>query len=332
MTTTDRAFIAAFQRETPPAVGASAQAPSLGSPARSLPGAGIEVVSFAVSQRPLAAEVPRAKAKWPSPVDSATAAPRSPHKFILHGPHPRPTPITTLRRPLSSFTQSQSELEEFRPAVVLPRLKWPAVCTQLGAENSDRLTTVLDALGRVAGTGTKVIGVAGTRLGGGCTTVTLALARQAARLGRRVALLEADATSPSFDAQLGLTGAQGLADLLKGQATLPQIATYAHDDRVAAIAWGDSPAIELDGRQRLQLSLAAGRLRFAFDLVLLDLGTSTPGDRSGLDIVEAMHGDALLLVVSDLCPPGRLAEIQEQLESSGRPLLGIIENAASSDL
>lgn len=331
MTSTDRAFIAAFHREAKPASTPSTPGAASSFPTRGLPGAGVEVVSFAIAQRPLTLESPATSEQNKPSSDSLEAAPSvSPHKLTLHGPHRRVRPIATLRRPLSACAQQSVEPEEFRPAVVVPRLRWPTVCTQLAAESPDRLALVLDALGHLPGSGTKIIGMAGVSLGAGCTTVALAVARQAARLGRRVAVLEADAVAPCLQAQLGLSALQGFAELLSGQATLPQVTTYAHDDRVAVIAWGSSPAVAIDGRQRLQLSLSASRLRFAFDLVLLDLGAPSLVNRLALDILTAMHGDGVLLIASQLCPPSRLAEIQRQLESTGRPLLGVIENGISS--
>jgi Mrp family chromosome partitioning ATPase len=320
MTSTDRAFIAAFHREAvQTSAPVSAAAPS---PTRGLPGAGVEVVTFAIPQRPLA--VTKSTTAPETKADSEVVRDASTQRFSLHGPHCGVTPLATLRRPLSTLTAAK-EIDEFRPTIVVSRLRWPALCVHLGAENPDRLASVLEALGRIPGNANKIVGVAGTERGAGCTTVTLALARQAARLGRRVAVLEADAASPCFADELGISAFEGLAELLLERVTLAQVATYAHDERVAAIPWGSSPIDALDGRQRLQLSLSARRLRLAFDLVLLDLGAAATGGIA-LQVVNAMHGDGVLLVAPELCPQRRITEIQQQLETGGRPVLGVVEN------
>lgn len=291
-----------------------------------LPGVGVEVVSFAVPQQAMSGE-PNAHIGQREPrVGSPSGAPIVAHKLTLHGPHAGVAPITSLRRPLSALVQQRDDSEVFRPEITVSRMRWPAVCAQLGAENPDRLAIVLESLGRLVGSKTKTIGVAGVSERVGCTTVTLALARQAARLGRRVAVLEADAKSPCFMTELALSAPHGLAELLGEKATLPQIVTYAHDERVGAIAWGRSPVTALDGRKRLQLSLAAGRLRGAFDLVFIDLGSASVDNRAALDIFSAMQGDGVLLVASDSCPQTQRIEACEQVESSGCLALGIIEN------
>jgi Mrp family chromosome partitioning ATPase len=332
MTLTDRAFIAAFRRETALSPAPIAR-PRATAPSRGLPGTGVEVVSFSTTIP--APHVPHSAGLKQRPASNSTTsglptesvAIATP-KRTLHPPHRQTAPVTVIRRPLSSLTSNSEQQEEFQPENVVSRFRWPAVCTQLGVQHADQMGIVLEAIAQLPGKETKIIGVVATAVGAGCTTMTLALARQAARLGRRIAILEADAALPSLHDQFSLASARGLCDLLAGQATLPQVAVAAHDDRVTAVPWGVAPAIAIDARQRLHLSLASGRLRFAFDLVLADLGTPTFTNRHALDLFIAMHGDAVLLVASEHSPPGRLTEIERQLETNGRPVLGIIQNGA----
>jgi Mrp family chromosome partitioning ATPase len=326
MTSTDRAFIEAFRREATRPQTPDSPKIAQTTAAKGLPGVGVEVVSFAIPQRANVAESNSVIGLRDPRIGSPAGDPTAAHKLTLHGPHNGVAPITSLRRPLSSLMQEREDSEVFRPEINVSRLRWPIVCAQLGAENPDRLAIVLETLGRLVGSKTKTIGVAGVAQRVGCTTVTLALARQAARLGRRVAVLEADANSPSFTIELALSAPHGLAELIAEKATLPQITTYAHDERVAAITWGRSPSMALDARKRLQLSLAAGRLRAAFDLVLIDLGAVSTDNCAALDVFSAMQGDGVLLVACESFPQARLIEVCEQLQSSGCVALGVIEN------
>lgn len=267
----------------------------------------------------------------PDARNSARAAPAVSRR-ILHGPHSGVTPGAGLRRPLSSYTSDEEEPQEFQPSIVVPHLRWSEICLRIGSGHSNRLTAILEAIGRLPGEATKVIGIAGDSVGVGCTTLILALARQAARLGRRVALLEANASTPGFQVLFGLQISDGLSEVIAAQIPLPQATVYAHDERVAVIAWGNQAAIPLGGRQRLQLSLTASRLRFAYNLVLVDLGSPTHDNRHAIDAFAALHGDATLIVSDHDRETRRGSELQNLLETIGRPILGIIENAAPNPL
>lgn len=327
MTSTDRAFITAFRRDSQPATAVPARSPATPH-VGSLPGTGVEVVSFGSTIPAPHVARPSARRQSIAGNEVAPNLPAATPKRTLHPPHPPVAPSANSRRPLSTLIAASDQNEEFEPETVVPRLRWPVICTQLATEHAGRLGGVLEALGQLSGKETKIVGVVGANVGAGCTTLTLALARQAARLGRRIAVVEADAALPALRDQFALTTSRGLCDMLAGQATLPQVAVAAHDDRVTLLPWGTSPAIAIDARQRFQLSLSASRLRFAFDLILADLGTPNSTNRHAIELFAAMHGNAVLMVASQISPPSRILELERQLEAGGCPVLGIIQNGA----
>ncbi|MGE0225837.1 MAG: GumC family protein [Acetobacteraceae bacterium] len=100
----------------------------------------------------------------------------------------------------------------------------------------------------------RVIATTAARQAEGKTVVTIALARSAALAGERVLAIESDLRQPRFARRLRAQGELGLADLLRGEATLEEV-------------------IQADGMSDMHF-IHAGRARSGADLVGLFMSES----------------------------------------------------------
>ena len=220
--------------------------------------------------------------------------------------------------------------EAFCPLLQTDRFDWPEVCRTLDDGAEGQIGRLADALEAGLGQGRKVVGLGGLRRGEGCTTLLLCAARQLARRGWNVLIVDADTDDPRLASRLGLAPEAGWQDVAAGRVPLDEAVIESVEDRLALLpccghvaerraAGGDQPAVIAE----LQT------LRRSYDLVLVDLGP--PGAAAdGEDLpAEAVAGaiDAVVLV-HDVrsTSPEELARLQERLAAAGIAQAGVAEN------
>lgn len=93
---------------------------------------------------------------------------------------------------------------EFQPAWEVERFSWPSACDELLASAFDDWGLAVRQLLSHAKRGKKILAVAGLRRGEGRSTLALCLARLAAQIGARVALVDADFENPQLANTLGV--------------------------------------------------------------------------------------------------------------------------------
>ncbi|MBD2327339.1 tyrosine-protein kinase domain-containing protein [Alkalinema sp. FACHB-956] len=166
--------------------------------------------------------------------------------------------------------------------------------------------------------------------GEGKSTIALGLALSAARLNRRVLVIDADLRRPSLHRLLGLPNEQGLVNLLTSQEMVGLTSFMDEDDRnnISIITSGantNDPAKLLSSRQMQELMQ---RFRDRYDLVIVDAPPV-------LGMVDAMllasHCDSVLMV-------GRLdqvtrSDIAKAMESMKQfNVLGVVANAVTESV
>jgi non-specific protein-tyrosine kinase len=167
-----------------------------------------------------------------------------------------------------------------------------------------------------------VIGITSTIEGEGCTTVAWGLARTlAADLDSLVSLVEVDFERPSLSAQLNLSNAPGLADVIRGEAHLADV-QYQVAPNLCLIPAGTTPGDP--GRLLHQFPINDpfhSQIRLD-GLVILDL---PPLLSHGYSALAAKVADALLLVVrAGVTPVDLVRQAIGRLED--QPLRGIVLN------
>jgi succinoglycan biosynthesis transport protein ExoP len=171
--------------------------------------------------------------------------------------------------------------------------------------------------------GPRAILVTSPQNGEGASTIAISLARAAAKLGRRVIVLDANLTAPSV---LPLTGSNGgpngLTDVLTGRAPLSQ--TLAKDPRSGALLL--SPAQPRTDVQRVfgstQFAQLISHLRQRCDLLLI---CAPPVLTRGGANLLAHYADAVMLVArADVGPRPAVAAAVDALARIAAPPIGIV--------
>jgi flagellar biosynthesis protein FlhG len=117
----------------------------------------------------------------------------------------------------------------------------------------------------------RVIAVTSGKGGVGKTTVSINLAIELARVGRKVTLLDADLGLANVDVMLGLSPRQTLGDVLDGRCELPDcIIEGPGGIRVIPAASGVQKMAELSSAERAGLLYAFSHLRPEADVMVVD--------------------------------------------------------------
>jgi Mrp family chromosome partitioning ATPase len=255
------------------------------------------------------------------------------------------TSATTIigKRPLSSFTADNSFTPPaaaeptFRPETTVSAFRWPRVCRALWEEYADQYERIADMLltrsGRAPGRG-GLIGVSSLHASDGCSTTLLCLAVALAARKTSVVLVDANFRAPRLAALLGTQPSTTWQDVLEQGLPVAEAVIRAEADHVDLLPLD---ARELTGREPngtklaagLQTAITAGVLRYAYDVVLVDLGAVlAPRSYATMShLIRNMRIDAALMItnprnakVDDLTIAGEL------LDETGCELLGMIEN------
>jgi Mrp family chromosome partitioning ATPase len=362
MTNTDQAFIRAYRRDgartsTPAPTTARAARQNLAVPAAwqtSVEYVGAEyrnesaMLALAAEQLPMANEVSAANGNFAIGTSTIEAMPpRAPR-----GKSPiSPREGSVGRRPLSTFRNrpatdpiaiNQSPARQpaavpqveatFAPQTNVSAFRWPRVCRAAWQRSAADYQQVADLVLQQSKAERRLIGVAGLRPGDGCTTTLLCLAAAVAGRDRRVILVDANFRSPQLAIQLGVEPEMGWQDVLARGVSVAEAVIRAHSDRVDLLPLD---VRSFDGPQLaagLQTSVTAGVLRYAYDVVLLDLGAilAPSSFASTIHLLKNMQIDGALVVADRRqADQSDLSMAAERLKENGCEPLGIIENRAA---
>lgn len=254
-----------------------------------------------------------------------------------------------------SMDDSVHSLDEFKKQVALPLLgivpalpheATPAIITLPFYRRSDLVPSPMEmiqwqpfreAMDLIyqtmqllpAANGLKSLAITSALAGEGKSTLALGLAISAARLNKRVLLIDADLRRPSLHKQLSLPNEQGLSTLLTGELhdtrqSAIQLSHQYSDISIAVMTSGPAPAdpVKLLSSSRMQRLIA--ELERSYDLVILD----APPILGIVDaVLTASFSDGVLLV-------GRIgqvtrAELAQALTALDRVnVVGVIANGS----
>jgi len=219
----------------------------------------------------------------------------------------------------------------FRPMLQVDNFAWPPVCTKLTPAAAAQIDQL--AMGLVGGglARPRLIGVAGSARGAGCTTLLLGTARRLAERGRKVAMIDADVDDPQLAYRLGLAPEYGWEVVLEGRLPVAEALIESIEDHLVLLPWHGAvsgPSPELATVAFGALGTAADVLANHFDLVLVDLGARESGQRPS---PWQRHVEAVVLVHNVRNGrPDQLARARRQWIEAGVRVLGVAENFASA--
>jgi flagellar biosynthesis protein FlhG len=117
----------------------------------------------------------------------------------------------------------------------------------------------------------KVVAVTGGKGGVGKTSITLNTAIAAAKLGKKVMVLDADLGLANVDVMLGLRVERNLSHVLNGDCTLDEIlVTGPYGVKIAPATSGTKSMTELSNHEHAGLIRAFSELRTPIDMLVID--------------------------------------------------------------
>lgn len=221
----------------------------------------------------------------------------------------------------------------------------PTICRQLLDNHTNAYEQVVSTLLANLDEGRTVIGMASCQTGAGCTTNLLCLASRLLAQGKSVVLVDANFSKPDLANVLGLHPTTTWQDVLHAGAPIAEALIRSTTDGLtvlpsAPLSTEAANAQTLTDTARLQASVTAGALRYEFDVALVDLGavhsgaanSGAAGQATGLELAKAMRIDATLLVVDPARNDLRQQHnAQQRLEQHGCTVLGTIETSETSE-
>ncbi len=154
------------------------------------------------------------------------------------------------------------------------------------------------------------------------TSVNLALTI-AQEINQKVLLVDADLRKPSIGKLLGLKNKKGLADHLKGEATLADVFIRSERSNLCVVEGGGIPEnpAELLNTQKMRDFVAA--VKEEFDWVIFD---SPPlGSLADAELISSLVDGILLVVRAAKTPAGLITRNLANLK--GKNLLGVVFNS-----
>lgn len=142
----------------------------------------------------------------------------------------------------------------------------------------------------------KVIAVTGGKGGVGKTNITLNTAISAAKLGKKVMVLDADLGLANVDVMLGLRVERNLSHVLNGDCTLDEIlVTGPYGVKIAPATSGTKSMTELSAHEHAGLIRAFGELRTPIDILFID----TAAGISDMVVSFSRAAQDVIIVVCD---------------------------------
>ncbi len=345
MTATNQAFIRAYRQDPPtPAPTAPVIA---GQPAPALEVGGcVEFVSAGMAYTE-ATYVSAGSALSAGPVtvaDTSTFREAPPEPPVTQRLHPAPAPAApawrdaqppTTKRPLSSY---RLDTPPQRPAptaldvgTTVPNFRWPKVCQKISGLCAGPLDRIADVLESQAKNTRQLIGIASLHAGDGATTALLCVAGRLAARGRRTIVVDGNFAAPSLATRLGVQPAVCWQEVLAHGTPVGDAVVRAASDGLDLLPLDAASPDASPLATSLQASVTAGVLRYAYDLVLVDLGTlfAPRSQPTLLQLVGNMRIDAALAVTRPDADPQSVQSAAALLDGQGCELLGTIENRLS---
>jgi capsular exopolysaccharide synthesis family protein len=186
-------------------------------------------------------------------------------------------------------------------------------------------TSVLVSPGGLPAEQPKLLGVVASRHGEGTTTTAAVFASiLVRRRGGRVAVVEANFRTPSFQTAFGIRAVPGLADVIEGKATLADAAQATAVPNLFAIPAGDSSLTAAALFDSPALPAVLTQVREHFDFTIVDL---PPVNVYGDALILGPRLDAAIIVIeADATRVPDVERARRTLERNGVRFVGSVLN------
>jgi capsular exopolysaccharide synthesis family protein len=154
------------------------------------------------------------------------------------------------------------------------------------------------------------------------TTFAAQLARSLARAHRRTVLVDFDLRSPSVHEVFGMPLESGTSELLRGELQADEVLRPTDQDNLWLVLGGQCDKMALAGLTNNCLAGTIGRLREAFEFVVIDTSPVLPVVDA---LLVAQQADAIILTaLRDVSRAPQLAEARERLRQVGANVVGSV--------
>ncbi|MGD9633521.1 MAG: tyrosine-protein kinase family protein [Pirellulales bacterium] len=336
---TNQAFIKAFRRD-PPRTSAPPHQPPKSAHVRQAATAGS--APAAPSATPYASlastiEIVAPDFRWPTATSVATLPQPAIGKRPLSSFAPRSVVEPALGQ---EFDLTPLAEPAFEPETAISAFRWPQVCRSLWERFADQYEHIAELLlsrPKRAADGGNIIGVGALHAGDGATTTLLCLAVAIAARKRSVILVDANFRAPRLAGLLGVQPTTSWQDVLEQGLPVAEAVIHAESDGVDLLPLDlrAPTAREPNGAQHatgLQTSITAGVLRYAYEIVLVDLGAIlAPRSFSTVShLIRNMRIESAIAVTDPKhAEADDFAVAGELLDETGCELIGLIENRTS---
>lgn len=242
-------------------------------------------------------------------------------------------PLGSERRPLSAFAAPPRPVQSvFSPAFEVDGFQWPAITNQLLISTQELLAPIVNSLLTKAQNGHALVGLIGTHLGVGCSTVAMCLARMISRASASLAVVDANFSQGNLASSLGLEFDQGWEHVLTGEIPLAECAVHSLADEMTLIPLCGPVDSSEERLASIQTSVIAGVLRYHHDIVLVDLGAPQSSQQFSAvhSMVENCRLDTTMIVApSGSSDPAISRSIESLQQLLGTTCLGVIGNRSA---
>jgi capsular exopolysaccharide synthesis family protein len=178
-------------------------------------------------------------------------------------------------------------------------------------------------------TAPRVVAVVSAVGGEGSSVLAVQLAAGLARAGRRTLLLDANLRRPALHRAFGVAAEPGLADVLRGAASLPSAVRPAPAERLWLLPAGAADLRALLALSREAVQTALDQLKKDYDYVVIDAAPVLPCADS---LLLTQRADAVLLsALAGVSATPFVYSAWERLAALGARLLGVVVQGAADD-
>ncbi len=155
------------------------------------------------------------------------------------------------------------------------------------------------------------------------------LAVSLARAGRRTLLLDANLRRPAAERALGLTKGSGLAEVLRGEAALPDAVRPGAAERLWVLPAGAADPRALQGLSRDSVQTVIDQLKRDYEYIVIDCAPVLP---CADGLLLAQRADAVLVsVLAGASAVPTVHAAWQRLAALGARLLGVVVQGAADD-
>lgn len=218
----------------------------------------------------------------------------------------------------------ESNRPELKSAWEVDRFLWPAICGDVEEHVEAELSATVESIrAECSQRNHHIVAIVSVAPGSGGTTATMCLAREAARQGQRVALVDLNNERPALADNLGIDCEQGIDSLQLADIDLEDICVTALEDGVTLVPLLQPVDIEYSVSPTIQALLS--RVAATHDLVLIDAPKAVI-DRLANESPEIGVG---VILVTDAQATNETTDEHVRAKSETSWNLGTIKNFAA---